>query len=210
MIPQIGLGVLFVPDDEAEKVVTTALELGYRHIDTAQLYHNEAGVGAALAHSGLRRDELYVTTKPHNGHHEHARTKASLAESLDRLGLDRLDLFLIHWPVPTLKDRDYVSTWEEPPGDEGDASVQLSPLLPPYRVVHRARRRSSLAGRARNGSARAGHHPAVAAWRTASTAPRPATPNPRAAYASPTRCTEPETRSDQPSRPRESGSWPPE
>ncbi|WP_121716394.1 aldo/keto reductase [Streptomyces sp. E5N91] len=111
-IPQLGFGVLFVPDDETEHVVGTALDVGYRHIDTAQLYHNEAGVGRALGRSGLRRDELYVTTKLHNGHHEPARAKASLAESLDRLGLDHVDLFLIHWPLPTLYDGDYVSTWE--------------------------------------------------------------------------------------------------
>jgi 2,5-diketo-D-gluconate reductase A len=111
-IPQLGFGVLFVPDDETEDVVGTALDVGYRHIDTAQLYHNEAGVGRALARSGLPRDELYVTTKLHNGHHEPARAKASLAESLDRLGLDHVDLFLIHWPLPTLYDGDYVSTWQ--------------------------------------------------------------------------------------------------
>jgi 2,5-diketo-D-gluconate reductase A len=76
--------------------VTTALEVGYRHIDTAQRYYNEKGVGAALNGSALRRDELFVTTKLHNGFHEPARAKASLAESLEKLGLDRVDLFLIH------------------------------------------------------------------------------------------------------------------
>jgi 2,5-diketo-D-gluconate reductase A len=111
-IPQLGLGVLFVPDDETDRVTSTALELGYRHIDTAQLYHNEAGVGRALARAGLPRDEVYVTTKLHNGYHEPARAKASLARSLEKLGLDRVDLFLIHWPLPTLYDGDYVSTWE--------------------------------------------------------------------------------------------------
>ncbi|MGW2032223.1 aldo/keto reductase [Streptomyces sp. NPDC001811] len=111
-IPQLGFGVLFVPDDETEGVVGTALEVGYRHIDTAQLYHNEAGVGRALARSGLPRNELYVTTKLHNGCHEPARAKASLAESLERLGLDHVDLFLIHWPLPTLYGGDYVSTWQ--------------------------------------------------------------------------------------------------
>ncbi|WP_189819924.1 aldo/keto reductase [Streptomyces olivaceoviridis] len=111
-IPQLGFGVLFVPDDETEGVVGTALDVGFRHIDTAQLYHNEAGVGRALARSGLPRDELYVTTKLHNGYHEPARAKASLAESLERLGLDHADLFLIHWPLPTLYGGDYVSTWQ--------------------------------------------------------------------------------------------------
>ncbi|CAM5523995.1 MULTISPECIES: aldo/keto reductase [Streptomyces] len=111
-IPRLGFGVLFVPDEATEHVVGTALDVGYRHIDTAQLYHNEAGVGRALARSGLPRDQLYVTTKLHNGHHEPARAKASLAESLERLGLDHVDLFLIHWPLPTLYDGDYVSTWQ--------------------------------------------------------------------------------------------------
>jgi 2,5-diketo-D-gluconate reductase A len=111
-IPQLGLGVLFVPDDETDRVTSAALELGYRHIDTAQLYHNEAGVGRALARAGLPRDEVYVTTKLHNGYHEPTRAKASLARSLEKLGLDRVDLFLIHWPLPTLYDGDYVSTWE--------------------------------------------------------------------------------------------------
>jgi 2,5-diketo-D-gluconate reductase A len=111
-IPQLGLGVLFVPDDETDRVTSTALELGYRLIDTAQLYHNEAGVGRALARAGLPRDDVYVTTKLHNGYHEPARAKAALARSLEKLGLDRVDLFLIHWPLPTLYDGDYVSTWE--------------------------------------------------------------------------------------------------
>jgi 2,5-diketo-D-gluconate reductase A len=111
-IPQLGLGVLFVPDDETDRVASTALELGYRHIDTAQLYHNEAGVGRALARAGLPRDEIYVTTKLHNGYHEPVRAKASLSRSLEKLRLDRVDLFLIHWPLPTLYDGDYVSTWE--------------------------------------------------------------------------------------------------
>ncbi|MGV9914486.1 aldo/keto reductase [Streptomyces tendae] len=111
-IPQLGYGALFVPDEEAEHVVGTALDVGYRHIDTAQLYYNETGVGRALAASGLPRRELYVTTKLHNAHHEPARAKASLAQSLEKLGLDHVDLFLIHWPLPTLYDGDYVSTWQ--------------------------------------------------------------------------------------------------
>ncbi len=105
-IPQLGFGVLFVPDGETEDVVGTALDVGYRRIDTAPLYHNEAGVGRALARSGLPREELYVTTKLHNGYHEPARATASLSESLDRLGLDHVDLFLIHWPLPTLYNGD--------------------------------------------------------------------------------------------------------
>lgn len=111
-IPQFGLGVWQVPPQECERVVTDALELGYRHIDTAQMYANEEAVGAAIAKSGLPRDELYVTTKLNNNVHEPARAKQSLEESLERLGLDRVDLFLIHWPLPTRYGGDYVSTWQ--------------------------------------------------------------------------------------------------
>jgi 2,5-diketo-D-gluconate reductase A len=111
-IPQFGLGVWRVPAAECERVVSDALELGYRHIDTAQMYANEEGVGAAIATSGLARDELYVTTKLNNGFHEPARARQSLEESLKRLGLDRVDLFLIHWPLPTQYGGDYVSTWQ--------------------------------------------------------------------------------------------------
>jgi len=111
-IPQFGVGVWQVPADVTERVVSEALEVGYRHIDTAQMYGNEAGVGAAIKASGLARDELYVTTKLNNNNHEPARAKASLAESLDRLGLDKVDLFLIHWPLPTQYDGDYTATWQ--------------------------------------------------------------------------------------------------
>ncbi len=101
-----------VPADESQRVVSEALELGYRHVDTAQMYGNEQGVGAAIAASGLTRDDVYVTTKLNNGFHEPARAKESLAESLERLRLDRVDLFLIHWPLPTEYDGDFTRTWE--------------------------------------------------------------------------------------------------
>jgi 2,5-diketo-D-gluconate reductase A len=111
-IPQFGLGVWQVPAEETERVVTDALELGYRHIDTAQMYGNEAGVGAALKAADLGRDDVYVTTKLNNGFHEPAKAKESLARSLELLGLDQVDLFLIHWPLPTRYDGDFTSTWE--------------------------------------------------------------------------------------------------
>ena len=111
-IPQFGLGVWQVPAEDTDRVVSEALELGYRHIDTAQMYGNEAGVGSAVAASGLARDEIYVTTKLNNGFHEPARAKQALAESLDQLKLDRVDLFLIHWPLPTEYGGDFTSTWE--------------------------------------------------------------------------------------------------
>jgi len=111
-IPQFGLGVWRVPAPETERVVADALEVGYRHIDTAQMYGNELGVGAAIAGSGLSRDDLYVTTKLNNDNHEPAAARDSLRVSLDRLGLEKVDLFLIHWPLPTQYDGDFVSTWE--------------------------------------------------------------------------------------------------
>ncbi len=101
-----------VPSAEAERVVGDALEIGYRHIDTAQMYGNEAGVGAAIAKSGLARDDLYVTTKLNNNRHEKNAARESLLVSLDQLGLEKVDLFLIHWPLPTQYDGDFVSTWE--------------------------------------------------------------------------------------------------
>jgi 2,5-diketo-D-gluconate reductase A len=110
-IPQLGFGVYQVPPAETEETVAKALEVGYRHIDTAQMYGNEAGVGAAIKSSGISRDELYVTSKLNNGFHRPDDARRSFAESLDRLGLEQLDLFLIHWPLPGLYDGDFVSTW---------------------------------------------------------------------------------------------------
>ncbi|PWN03089.1 oxidoreductase [Nocardioides silvaticus] len=111
-IPQFGLGVWQVPAADTERVVSDALEIGYRHIDTAQMYGNEEGVGAAIAASGLARSDVYVTTKLNNNRHEKAAAKESLRVSLDKLGLDQVDLFLIHWPLPTQYGGDFVSTWE--------------------------------------------------------------------------------------------------
>ncbi|MCW2844844.1 MAG: aldo/keto reductase [Nocardioides sp.] len=88
-----------------------AFEAGYRHIDTAQMYGNEQGVGDAIAASGIARDELYVTTKLNNGFHRPDDARRELAASLERLQLDHVDLVLIHWPLPTRYDGDYVSTW---------------------------------------------------------------------------------------------------
>ncbi|MGZ6753285.1 MAG: aldo/keto reductase [Nocardioides sp.] len=110
-IPQLGFGVYQVPPEETAATVTTALEVGYRHLDTAQMYQNEQGVGEAIAASGIARDELYVTTKLNNGFHRPDDARRAFDESLDRLSLDHVDLFLIHWPLPTLYDGDYVSTW---------------------------------------------------------------------------------------------------
>jgi 2,5-diketo-D-gluconate reductase A len=110
-IPQFGVGVWQVPPADAERVVSEALELGYRHVDTAQMYGNEAGVGAAIAAAGLARNDVYVTTKLNNSFHEPASVRGSLETSLDLLGLDQVDLFLIHWPLPTRYDGDFAATW---------------------------------------------------------------------------------------------------
>jgi 2,5-diketo-D-gluconate reductase A len=110
-IPQLGFGVFQVPPDQTAKTVLNAFQVGYRHIDTAQMYENEAGVGEAIATSGIPRDELYITTKLNNGFHRPDDARRSLDESLSRLGLDRVDLFLIHWPLPTRYDGDFVTTW---------------------------------------------------------------------------------------------------
>lgn len=109
-IPQLGFGVWQVPDSEVDAAVSTALEVGYRHLDTASIYGNEEGVGRAIAASGLPRDELFVTTKVWNDDHGRKRTRAAFERSMERLGLDVLDLFLIHWPTPRFDD--YVETWE--------------------------------------------------------------------------------------------------
>ena len=101
-IPQLGFGVFQVPPEQTADTVSTALEVGYRHIDTAQMYQNEQGVGRALADSGIPRRELYVTTKLNNGFHAPDDARRSFDQSLEALGLDHVDLFLIHWPLPTL------------------------------------------------------------------------------------------------------------
>ncbi|HEX6689412.1 MAG TPA: aldo/keto reductase [Solirubrobacterales bacterium] len=100
-IPQLGFGVFQVPPDDTQAVVEEALEVGYRHIDTAAAYRNERGVGAAIAASGVPREEIFVTTKLWNSQQGYESTLGAFEKSLDRLGLDRLDLYLIHWPVPT-------------------------------------------------------------------------------------------------------------
>lgn len=111
-IPQLGFGVFQVPPAETAETVTQAFEVGYRHIDTAEMYQNEKGVGEAIASSGIARDELYITSKLNNGFHKADDARRAFDETLSALGLDRIDLFLIHWPLPTLYDGDYVSTWK--------------------------------------------------------------------------------------------------
>ncbi len=112
MIPQLGFGVFQIDPDETAEAVTTALDAGYRHIDTAEMYRNERGVGEAVRSSGLSRDEVFVTSKLNNGFHEPDAARRAFEGTLTALGLDHVDLFLIHWPLPALYDGDFVSTWK--------------------------------------------------------------------------------------------------
>ena len=109
-IPQLGFGVFRVDPEETERVVTDALEVGYRHIDTAAAYYNEEGVGAAIAKSGIPRDELWVTTKLWNTDQASEDALAAIDTSLRKLGLDYVDLYLIHWPSPHRGT--YVEAWQ--------------------------------------------------------------------------------------------------
>ncbi len=108
-IPQLGLGVYKVPDAEAARVVEVALDAGYRHIDTATLYNNERGVGDGVRASGVPRGDIFVTTKVWDDDHGFDKTRRAFDTSLELLGFDYVDLYLIHWPVPS---RDlFVETW---------------------------------------------------------------------------------------------------
>ncbi|MCB2175044.1 MAG: aldo/keto reductase [Actinomycetales bacterium] len=110
-IPQLGFGVFQVPPADTAAVVAEALEAGYRHIDTAEMYRNERGVGEGLVASGLPRDQVWVTSKLNNGFHRPDDARRAFDTTLAELGTDYVDLFLIHWPLPTRYDGDYVSTW---------------------------------------------------------------------------------------------------
>jgi diketogulonate reductase-like aldo/keto reductase len=109
-LPQLGYGVFQTPPDITADVTLQAFEVGYRHIDTAAAYRNEAGVGQAFRASGLAREDVWITTKCFNDDHGFEQAKAACRASLDRLELDYIDLYLIHWPVPA-HDR-YVETWK--------------------------------------------------------------------------------------------------
>jgi len=111
LIPQLGYGVFRVPPADTERAVSEALELGYRHIDTAAIYGNEEGVGAAIAASGIARDELFITTKLWNDRHDGDEPNKAIAESLEKLGLDFVDLYLVHWPTPAADN--YVHAWQK-------------------------------------------------------------------------------------------------
>jgi len=111
-IPQLGFGVFQIPPPDTAEAVAHALAAGYRHIDTAEMYGNERGVGEAVAASGLDRADVFITSKLNNGFHEPDEARRAFARTLEELGTDYVDLFLIHWPLPTLYGGDFVSTWQ--------------------------------------------------------------------------------------------------
>ncbi|MEA2187192.1 MAG: 2,5-diketo-D-gluconate reductase [Solirubrobacteraceae bacterium] len=111
-IPQLGFGVFQIDPNDTARAVSEALETGYRHIDTAQMYGNEKGVGDAIRSSGLDRADVFVTSKLNNGFHRPDDARNAFDATLSELGFDYVDLFLIHWPLPTLYDGDFVSTWK--------------------------------------------------------------------------------------------------
>jgi 2,5-diketo-D-gluconate reductase A len=111
-IPQLGFGVFQIEPKDTVDAVTKALEVGYRHIDTAEMYGNEKEVGDAIRASGLDRGDVYVTSKLSNAFHRPDDARKAFDTTLADLGFDYIDLFLIHWPLPTLYDGDFVSTWK--------------------------------------------------------------------------------------------------
>lgn len=133
LMPQLGFGVFQVPDDGAHRAVAVALEAGYRSIDTAAIYGNEAGVGRAVAESGLRRDDLFITTKLWVDGLSRDGVRPGLEASLEKLGLESVDLYLIHWPAPASDN--YLRAWEsmEEIREAGLArSIGVSNFLPDH------------------------------------------------------------------------------
>ncbi len=110
-IPQLGFGVFQIDPEHTAAAVETALGVGYRHIDTAEMYRNEAGVAEGIRAAGLDRDQVFITSKLSNGDHEPDDARRAIDGTLAELGTDHVDLFLIHWPLPTRYDGDFVSTW---------------------------------------------------------------------------------------------------
>ena len=109
-IPQLGFGVFQIEPAETKDATLSAFEAGYRHIDTAEMYGNEEGVGQAVAASGIDRSEIFITSKLNNGFHERDAALAAFDRTMDLLGLEYLDLFLIHWPLPAVGN--FVDTWK--------------------------------------------------------------------------------------------------
>lgn len=111
-IPQLGFGTWQIKPEQTAEIVAEALKVGYRHIDTAEMYGNEAGVGEGIRAAGLAREDVYITSKLNNGFHEPDEAEAAIEATLEALEYDHVDLFLIHWPLPTLYDGDFVQTWK--------------------------------------------------------------------------------------------------
>ena len=111
-IPQLGFGVFQIEPEDTAEAVSEALRVGYRHIDTAEMYGNEKEVGEAIRSFGLDRGDVYVTSKLNNAFHEPQDAREAFDRTLSELGFDYVDLFLIHWPLPTRYDGDFVSAWK--------------------------------------------------------------------------------------------------
>jgi 2,5-diketo-D-gluconate reductase A len=139
-IPQFGFGVFQIPPEQTAEATSAALRAGYRHIDTAQMYRNEAAVGAAIRDSGVARSEVFITSKLSNAAHLPADARKAFDNSLSALGTDYVDLFLIHWPLPTRYDGDFISTWrtlEEFYRDGRARSIGVSNFQPHHlRRIH--------------------------------------------------------------------------
>jgi 2,5-diketo-D-gluconate reductase A len=134
-IPQLGFGVFKIPPEQTAAAVGTALEIGYRHIDTAEMYGNEREVGEGVRASGLDRAEVFVTSKLNNAHHRPDDARRAFDRTLAELGFDHVDLFLIHWPLPTRYGGEYVSTWrilEELHADGRARSIGVSNFQVPH------------------------------------------------------------------------------
>jgi 2,5-diketo-D-gluconate reductase A len=141
LIPQLGFGVFLIEPHDTVAAVSTALQAGYRHIDTAEMYGNEKEVGEAIRRADLDRSQVFVTSKLSNDSHRPDDARRAFDESLKALGFDYLDLFLIHWPLPTRYGGDYVSTWrtlEEFYRDGRVRSIGVSNFQPQHlRRLHR-------------------------------------------------------------------------
>jgi 2,5-diketo-D-gluconate reductase A len=134
-IPQLGFGVFQIDPDETAEAVAKALEVGYRHIDTAEMYQNERGVADGIRAAGVDRGEIYITSKLNNSFHEPDAARGAFDQTLQALDSDYVDLFLIHWPLPTLYDGDFASTWkvmEEFKADGRARSVGVSNFQPDH------------------------------------------------------------------------------
>ena len=134
-IPQLGFGVFQIEPDRTAEAVKAALDIGYRHIDTAEMYRNEKGVGQGIRDAGLDRADVFITSKLNNGFHLPDDARRAFDETLSALGSDYVDLFLIHWPLPTLYGGDFVSTWnvlEEFASDGRARSIGVSNFQPAH------------------------------------------------------------------------------